>query len=363
MRDLWLIEPKNKDDNWASTVEHTLDWLQRSTLPRAKQMRHFLNYNLSKLPQSMARVLKKQLRVSWSSAFFELIIGRLLQVTGFEFDYERANTDGNKPDFLVYTSYGYVVIEATVPKINSKVGEFYKMKNPLIEIIKEETPSNWIVLIDKLPEIGLSDSKRNFRKVVRSGFKELPSFDSKGDPIVIEQKLPQGRLKLDMLYNPDRINPIGIYPATSYAENSKYRIERAIHKKRSQLKNVAHPVILAIQGSFTGTDYGDFDQVLFGTTYEQMNLARQVVEKGFDANGLFISGNPDPTYQGVLAIPHVGFKGISNPVLYFHQRASTGLKESFRCFDNKFYNDKENKIVELEQVNRQYLKQLQFVTI
>lgn len=363
MNNIWLPEPKNKDASWANTGEHTLDWLQRSTLPRAKQMRHFLNYNLSKLPHPMASELKKQLRIAWSPAFFELTIGRLLQITGNEFVYEQTMADGNKPDFLVHTSFGDVVIEATAPVINAKVGEFYKKKNPLIEIIREETPESWVVLINKLPEIGFSDSKKEFKKVLRSEFKKLPSSYTKDELYKVEENLTQGRLKLDILYKPGRINPIGIYPVTSYAENSKYRIERAIHKKRSQLKNVVHPVILAIQGSFTGTEYSDFDQVLYGNTYEQMNLMRQIVKRGFDANGLFIDGNLDPTYQGILAIPRVGFTGISNPVLYLHQQASIKLKENFSCFDVKFYNEKENKIELIKQVDQQYLKQFQFVTV
>ena len=59
MKTIWLKEPKIKDDTWGKKGEHALDWLQRSTLPRAKQSRQFLNYNLSKLPDPIAEKLKK----------------------------------------------------------------------------------------------------------------------------------------------------------------------------------------------------------------------------------------------------------------------------------------------------------------
>jgi hypothetical protein len=125
----WLKEPVKKDNDWANTGEHTLDWLKRSTLPRAKQMRYFLNYNLSKLPDSIAEKLIENLRTDWYSAFFELIVGRLLQETGYQIEYEKMLTDGKQSDFVVHTPIGEVVVEATAPVMNAKVGKFYKQKN------------------------------------------------------------------------------------------------------------------------------------------------------------------------------------------------------------------------------------------
>jgi len=97
MSKIWLEEPTESDETWAQIGEHTLDWLSRSTLPRARQMRLFLNHNLSQLPSSFADKLKNDLRDHWKSAFFELIVGRIIQEIGYEFNHEVTLAGGNKP--------------------------------------------------------------------------------------------------------------------------------------------------------------------------------------------------------------------------------------------------------------------------
>src|SRR5215207_3604421 len=81
-RTLWFPEPSRSDDSAANRGEPTTDWLQRSTHPRAKAARRFLNENLSALPSEHQGVLYRMLHERWHSAFFELIVGRTLQVLG-----------------------------------------------------------------------------------------------------------------------------------------------------------------------------------------------------------------------------------------------------------------------------------------
>ncbi len=76
----WLPEPSIVDDSSARRGEHTLDWLARSTLPRAKACRRFLNENLAAIPQEHQPRLFHDLRVRWKSAFFELMVLRTLQL-------------------------------------------------------------------------------------------------------------------------------------------------------------------------------------------------------------------------------------------------------------------------------------------
>jgi hypothetical protein len=199
--------------------------------------------------------------------------------------------------------------------------------------------------------------------LIQAEFEKLQSFYFDHELYVIDKRLPEGRVKLDMMYKPGRSNPIGIGPMVTYAENSEYRIQNAIHKKREQLKNIERPVILAIRGSFTGTDYDDFDHALFGRTFERYSMYRELVERGFNANGLFINENPDPTYQGVLAIPRIGFTEISKPVLYLHQQANPELKKIFDNFGMKNYNEKESRIDMIEPVSQEYMERFMFVTV
>ena len=314
MNKVWLNEPSLKDDSYAEHGEHTLDWLSRSTLPRAKQMKSFLNHNLSELPQNFADKLKQDLKNRWRTAFFELILGRLLQEIGLKFKHEKSLINGKKPDFLIKTSIGEIVLEATSPIINSVIGEFYKKANPLIEIIKEYAPENWIVNINNLPDIGLNDSKRPFKSFIKREFSKIQPIDTH-DEISINKRFPDGKLELSLMFKPNYRNKIGIFPAVGYAENSKYRIEHIIDEKRTQLRKIEQPVILAIPGSSTGTDLNDFDQVLFGHTYEKMNRNFEVIETGFKPDGKFVSENKEPTYQAILAFEEVGFRSVKIPTM------------------------------------------------
>src|SRR4051812_28147195 len=97
---VWLTGPTSTDDSYANRGEHTLDWLARSTLPRAKECRRFLNDNLALLPEDMQEALHKALRHRWHSAFFELLVARILQELGAALTAEAENsTTGRRPDF------------------------------------------------------------------------------------------------------------------------------------------------------------------------------------------------------------------------------------------------------------------------
>ena len=76
-------------------------WLNRSTLPEAKQIRAFLNRSLKALPSAAAGDLCHRLRHAppFEAALFELIVGRFLQVLGAELQHEPTGLDGSKLDW------------------------------------------------------------------------------------------------------------------------------------------------------------------------------------------------------------------------------------------------------------------------
>ena len=77
----WFPEPSIQDDGWAIERESTADWLSRSTLNRAKEMRRFLNFNISQLPLSWRPILYRDFqRRDWDTVLFELFVGRTLQL-------------------------------------------------------------------------------------------------------------------------------------------------------------------------------------------------------------------------------------------------------------------------------------------
>lgn len=346
MKKKWIKEPTLFDNTRSHDGEHILDWLNRSTSAKAKARREFLNYNLCKLPIEIALELFKDLSSRYHSAFFELILGRLLQEAGFTIQHEVEMNNGKRPDFLIDTQIGNIAIEATSPVFNSLIGNTYKNNNPLIKIIRDHTPKNWIVGIQKLPDIGLSDSKKKYKKFIINEFSKISSNDQK-QTIQIHHKFDKGTLILTLLYKESRIDEIGFYPPVSYFDDSISRIEHALNEKRKQLKGIDIPVILAIQGSFTGTDLEDFDQVLFGSTTALTNRERQIIGNKFEANGKFINSDKQSTFQGVLAFDEVGFRKIEIPTLYINTSADNELISLFDCFNIRYYDQKLNEIVNI----------------
>jgi len=358
----WIKEPTHNDNTWVYNGEHTLDWLSRSTLPRATACRDFFNYNLSKLPFEISKPLFHDLCNRYHSAFFEIILGRLLQEIGFNIQHEVELNNGKKPDFLINTQIGEIAIEATSPIFNSSIGIFYKRNNPLFKIIRDHTPDNWVVAIQRLPEIGFNDSKKEFKRFIKDKLSRIAN--PLPQPLVqINHEFKEGLLKLSLFYKRNRVNEIGFYPAISYFENSMSRIDHTLNEKKKQLKNIDIPVILAIQGSNTGTDIEDFDQILFGNSYDQFNRDRNIVDKGFEANGRFINSDKHSTFQAILAFNEVGFRQLNIPTLYLNASTDKKWAKIFDCFHIRYFDKDLNRILNIPAKNIEYLNNFNFVHV
>src|SRR5215467_13807354 len=95
----WLPEPTVPDETYGQRREQPIDWLMRSTLPRAKEARRFINEHLSKMPMDAQQSIFQGLRTRWQSAFFELIVALILQELGATILVEHMNVNERRPDF------------------------------------------------------------------------------------------------------------------------------------------------------------------------------------------------------------------------------------------------------------------------
>src|SRR3982750_4346859 len=106
---VWFPEPEKRDDSPSHREESTPSWLARSTQPKASHLRVFLNRNLTALPKECQQSLYRHLRLDdkYGSAFFELVVARMLQELGASIICEPENeVDGTKIDFLArFTDY------------------------------------------------------------------------------------------------------------------------------------------------------------------------------------------------------------------------------------------------------------------
>ena len=121
----WFPEPEKRDDSYARRGESTPSWLARSTLPRARNWRGFLNRNLAALPRGCQQNLYRHLSLDdkYQSTFFELVVARMLQELGAFITCEPdKEVDETKIDFVARFPDHTIAVEAISPVFNKDLG-------------------------------------------------------------------------------------------------------------------------------------------------------------------------------------------------------------------------------------------------
>lgn len=324
----WFPEPSEKDDTYAERLESTPLWLARSTLDLARDYREFLNRNLAVLPEQCQQGIGQRLKTDMHhrSAFFELIVARVLQTLGASITCEPENpVDGTKIDFMSRFSDGEVGVEAVSPLFDREMGETAKNYASLIEMIKKNVPPGWAVGIDSLPDLGPSDSKKPFKLAIGQMLDVSPPFSGEGERKVV-QELPEGEIRMTMTLFPkaesglrEETKLVWEAPITTF-DDSKRVIRDAVEKKRRQARNVTIPVLVAVDAKGIVTRREDFDMALFGHSVAHMDGFGNQFDTSFQADGLFARGEGEPIISGALAFPETGFLRCMEPVLYLHPR-------------------------------------------
>jgi hypothetical protein len=240
---IWFPEPASGDDAWAQDGESTCAWLARSTKPRAREARCFLNENLARLPEEHQPALVHALRHRWPTALFELIVMRLMQEWGAELEIEVPNTDGRCPDVIAHFPDGEVVVEATSPIYNSAMGQQMAAKLPLVRIVEKHLPPDYCFAAWEIPELGLSQSRRPFKHAVQEmlrPFHDIPSEQLPMEGIEVAANIGQGPVRLRLF--PARVlkseqarrETRCLYgPAVSGAVDDVSPIRNAVRRKRT----------------------------------------------------------------------------------------------------------------------------------
>jgi hypothetical protein len=340
----WFPEPSKMDNSWALRGEQPLDWIARSTLPRAKAIRRFLNENLSQLPDDTQPKIFNAFRHRFKSAFFELIVARTLQILGAEIEVEVKQQDNKQPDFLAHFQDCRIIVEAVSPNFNAKVGEEIKNRNPLTDIVESLVPEGWSVQVWQLPQIGQADSKKPFKQVVTQMLSVPPPTDAVSEIDLIEE-LPAGTIHLRLTPRRPSWTPIALEPSFGVVDDSKTLIRKVVRRKRKQVRRAEAPVLLAIEGSWLSSSLESFDLALYGHTCEVINANREREEPRFIPDGLFtnISSN-SPIYAGVLAFPEVGFKSVTSPTLFHHPRFRGHLPAALSMLEQHWYEPTVNSV-------------------
>lgn len=337
MGTVWLPEPSAVDNTWARRGEQPLEWLSRSTLPRAKAIRRFLNENISELPEDTQSDLLNGLRYRFKSAFFELVVARALQILGAAITVEAKQEDGKRPDFVALFPDATIVVEAASPNFNSDAGEEVKDRNPLTDMIEALTPEGWSVQVWQVPRIGQSDSKQAFKRAI-TRMLSVPPPTSDADELEVVEEVTGGTIHLRLVPRRPGWPPISLEAPFAVVDDSKDALRKVIRRKRRQVREADAPVLLAIEGSWLSGSLENFDLALYGHTCAVLNERREWEPPRFIPDGVFanVSDKP-PTYAGVLAFPEVGFRCVADPVLYHHPRFKGQLPEALSALEQRWY--------------------------
>lgn len=335
-------EPAVPNDAWGRYGESAdqVGWLDLSTLPRARAIREYLNRSLAALPPDAAKRLCHRLRRDppFGRPYFELVVGRFLQVLGAEVEFEPTGLGGVGVDWRARFPDGTAAyIEATSPVYN-QIGTRERLRREaLLGVIEEEAPAGWWIAPRKLPDIGLNDSRRELRGTLQRLFAGLP------DPanIKIENRLSigaplrRGRIELEVWAGNPTMSPIAMASMGAYYDDSAVHVGDAVRAKRRQAR--AFPgeiVLLAIDAPSHGPDVESFDTSLLGRILIQLNEAG-VTGYSFEADGA-LAAQRAAEYAGVLAFSRVSVLGANDPILYRHPRYSGALPGPFLDLRHRF---------------------------
>ncbi|MFQ5771682.1 MAG: hypothetical protein ACE5HX_14205, partial [bacterium] len=326
------------------------------TLPRAQAARMFMNYNLSELSIECREYFCKKLQNNWDKMFFELIVARTLQILGGTLQIEKSTPSGKNPDFLASFGSKTIIVEATFPVFQKEFQRSVQRDEPLLNIIEDFAPKGWSIMIHKLPNIGPADSKKEFKRTVKTLLILPPAKKDMGERKV-KAKVSTGTVEFTLI--PKRISHTAIISGPVYMSWSDaiQRIQRAVRKKRDQVRGAEYPVILAITTGFHGS-FQDFDRALFGSTSVTLDFNHQPVKEEFITDGVFATTTKkEPTYAGVLAYREVGFHRPVDPILYIHPRFKGQLPKELGVLERRRL-DREKGVDVTQASGRSLLEEL-----
>jgi hypothetical protein len=313
-----------------------MGWVAKSTLPQAQGIRRFLNTNLAALPAAATASLCRRFNTDpWRQVFFEMIVGRFLQLLGAKLDYEPVGENGRKVDWLAALTGGPVYIEATSPVSNAWIEQTARRQGPLLDIIETEAPPGWSVSVRRLPAIGPNDSRRPFRAAVQALARSVPdpATVSPDEWVDLSAQVDQGAIRL--AFRPVRYDSgaaIVMSPGGAGRDDTGSRIVDAVRDTRPQGRAFPGRVILAVDAP--SSERQDFDAALLGHTVATLGEDLSTLSREFRRAGE-LARQAKVEYPAVLVFPHLGMFGGYDPIVYMHPRFEGVLPSEFASLETR----------------------------
>jgi hypothetical protein len=304
--------------------ETATQWLSRSTEPSAKAIRDFLNRNLASFTYDHARGLVKKLtRGDWRSFFFEIVVGRYLQILGAQITPEPVGSNGTRVDFRATFPDGTVSVECVSKRYNIAAQDTISLHEKMARMLDSVGPTNWAIEFRRLPDANSPEQFQPYVDQAQEFYASLPQPAEDQAHVEFRCDGAAGPMELEAIPFPRGTKANHIGPVVSFFDNSILRLQSALtdEQKRKQAAGAVPPVILAIDGPFNGPDAEDVDQALFGQTVNHLDRNLQSTGVTFDPNGLLVTDKGIP-FAGVWAFLKLTMVGGAEPILYLnpHQR-------------------------------------------
>jgi hypothetical protein len=318
---VFFPEPTAPDDTPPGWDENPVDYLRRSTTPQAAAVRKFLNRALVCFPERHARSLVGKLRQDWQSFYFEIIVGRYLQVLGAAVEPDARGANGTDVDYRATFPDGVVVSVECVSKRYNEAADLEQRRNDnMVVMLDALGPHTWAIRIDTLPDARSADDFQPYVEAVAAFYRALPDAVEGGGRLPFEWDGDRGVLRLEAIPFPRGTMPNHLGPAVGWYDNSISRIKAALidsHKRR-QARGAHPPVFLAVDSPFLGPDADDFDQALFGQTVDHRGFdPQESVGVSFDPNGILVTDRDIP-FAGVIAFLGLRMTTADDPILYLN---------------------------------------------
>jgi hypothetical protein len=345
--------------------ENSYDYYDRSSRKDVSNMRNILNKWFHDYPESEREELKKRIKKTFSSTFYELFIFELFKYQGFEITiHPTVPNSKKKPDFLMKKGDFEFYLEAK--ESNAKSKEQQAMKNRINQVydsINTIKSPNFFLNIE---ELILKTSKQpSVKGAINRIQKEISDYDPDeitdqikkfGIEISPRINIEDNELKLaislipkDPPYRYNDFTPIGIYPFESFWGGAEESIKNAFTKKANRYGKLYKPYIICINsiGSrFTGDyDVGNaiWGSFAFSWSNDPANRDEKLIRL---KNGLFLNSK-GPTFQNVNGILITYVMEFNIPVsrYWFVKHPYPNYNISFDIFDLAYQYVKDRNII------------------
>jgi hypothetical protein len=223
---VFFPEPSCPDDSRPGWDETTVEWLRRSTQPDARAVRDFLNRSLSYFPPKHAASLAKKLSHDWQGFFFEIVVGRYLQVLGADIVPGPRGSNGTDVDYrATFPDGGVISVECHSKRFNQAAHGQIQRHGKMTTMLDDVGPRRWAIKFGRLPDANSPDDFRPYVKEAQAFYSSLPEPIEDGRRFSFTWTGDRGPMDLEAIPFPKGTRPNHLGPAVAYMDDSIERLK------------------------------------------------------------------------------------------------------------------------------------------